>query len=159
MRTWLEMAIYRKMMMLMSTNVQNELLDPLVLPTLPFTSHSTLIFCLYIPLGCCMQNSKSLELKISAAQARSQSNLSLVFFRVFSLLLVLADIIIVIVDLATEAQSEKVNKIPVKNLKNLADFMTSVTCNQSYGQQKGICLWLVFTQLIKIASKNFTEEH
>ena len=74
-------------------------------------------------------NSKSLELKISAAQARSQSNLSLVFFRVFSLLLVLADIIIVIVDLATEAQSEKVNKIPVKNLKNLADFMTFVTWN------------------------------
>ena len=103
----------QEMMMLMSTNVQNELLDPLVLPTLPFTSHSTLIFCLYIPLaiGCCMQNSKSLELKISAAQARSQSNLSLFFFRVFSLLLVLADIIIVIVDLATEAQSEKVNKI------------------------------------------------
>lgn len=41
-------------------------------------------------------------------------------------MLVLADIIIVIVDLATEAQSEKVNKIPVKNLKNLADFMTFV---------------------------------
>lgn len=51
------------------------------------------------------------------------------FSRVFSLLLVLADIIIVIVDLATEAQSEKVNKIPVKNLKNLADFMTFVTWN------------------------------
>ena len=32
------------MMMLMSTNDHIELLDPFVLPTLPFTSHSTLIF-------------------------------------------------------------------------------------------------------------------